>query len=225
MPEHSFEWSHFLISSPINSDWDFRSFDGGVLVGFWGFHFYANFPQNEPPLYSPDKYAINLSSGKVRRATERQWEQAERYVPMRDSTLRTIVPSERLIYRGKTFTRRGAKLPPSYEDAARASQDGAFLAVNGWDGIVGAEGSWDDPVLFGRDFSKGNYYVDVYDVNSATIAFSLTGHFSGVSSDPNGLFRASGWFSKRYYVFPLDRLQMNRFVVCDMNKINRHGNP
>jgi hypothetical protein len=161
-----------------------------------------------------------------------------------------VLASDRINYRGKEFTRRGDNMPyysgESVSEAQRvrrappnrsgtvsrrtpfcasSSEDGAFLAVNGWDGIVGAEGSFDDPVLFDRDSSKGNYCVDVSDVNSATIAFSLTGHFRGLSSDPNGLFMASGWFSKRYYVFPLNRLQMNRFEVCDVNKINRRGNP
>jgi hypothetical protein len=221
LPVNSYDWSYLLHGSPTQSDWDFRAFEGGVLVGLYVIPNYVTSMERGPRRYSAVKYAIDTATGKVRRVTEGEWADAKPYLPLRDSPLGSglvMRPTDRLTFHGRDFARRGAQWPLTSQDAARVSQDGAFLAVNGWDGYVSIGGdlaSWPG----NGDHSQGNYYSDVYDVGSGTIAFSITGHFSGARSDPQMLFMSSGWFSKRYYVFQLDHEQMNRFVVCDVAKI------
>ena len=89
-----------------------------------------------------------------------------------------------------------------------------YLAVNGWDGDVNAGGDLAD--IFNGGHIEGNYYVEIYDVGSATLALSLTGRFKGI--DPGDFFQLSAWISKRYYLLPLNTLNLNRFVLCDVQQ-------
>jgi hypothetical protein len=54
----------------LTSDLDFRSGDGGVLVGLIAL---PSYPNPGPRLYSPAKYRIDLATGRVRNATENEW--------------------------------------------------------------------------------------------------------------------------------------------------------
>jgi hypothetical protein len=56
----------------------------------------------------------------------------------------------------------------------------------------------------------------MYAAASATLALSLSGQFQGV--EPRDLFSRSAWGSSRYYVLPLDTVNMNRFVLCDVQQ-------
>ena len=94
------------------------------------------------------------------------------------------------------------------------SSDGGFLAVNGWDGEVNPGGDLAD--IFNSGHIEGNYYIDIYDFGSATVAPSLNGRFRGV--DPGDLFRVSAWISKCFYVLLLDTDNMNHFVLCDVQQ-------
>lgn len=120
-------------------------------------------------------------------------------------------PEKHLIYKGKEFVRRGTQWPLYSEDAARLSPEGGFLAVNSWDGEMKI---CPELALGCRDRIQGNYYVEIYDAASATLALSPSGQFQGV--EPLDLFSRSAWASNRYYVLPLDTANMNRFVLCDL---------
>lgn len=166
-------------------------------------------------MFSPDKYAINLDTRKVRQATEVEWDNADAYVGYRDSTMQAghnMEPSDRLIYKGREFRRAGAKWPMYSQDSARLSQDGSYLAVNSWDGDSLGGGD----MVSSHPLDDGNYYVSVYDTNSGGQVLALKGHFRDVV--PEDLFSRSVWISKRRYVFILDTERMRRFVFCDVDK-------
>lgn len=120
----------------------------------------------------------------------------------------------RLHLNGKEFVRGGAHWPDSPLEAARESSDETLLAVYGWDGVI----HMDKPISagFGSDLFDGNYYANLYDAKSGAALLALTGRFQGV--DPRELFVRSAWVGDRYYVLPLDKDYMSRFVLCDMHR-------
>jgi hypothetical protein len=168
-------------------------------------------------VFSPDKYAINLATGKVRKATEVEWDNADAYVSYRDSTMQAghvMTPNDQLIYKGREFRRAGAKWPMLSEYGARLSQDGSYLAVNSWDG----ESLGGGDMVSSHPLDDGNYYVNVYDTSSGVQVFALKGHFHDLV--PDDLFWRSVWISKRCYILILDTERMTRFVYCDVDKIS-----
>jgi len=214
LPSGSPAWRQMLLDAPISSDWDFRRSDGGILVRLFG---HLSDLTAGPRYYSPDLYAISLQSGRVTKAREREWADAQPYQVFRESPLSgglRMKRNDRLTYRGRDFARRGLDWPLLSDKVGRLAQNGRFLAVYGWDGHRGGYG---DLVQSGGKFD-GNYYVDVYDTDSGASVLSLQGHFHG-SSDFDDLFRESAWVSSSYYVFPLNCFFMNEFVLCDLARV------
>ena len=214
IPPPSHDWTYVLVTLPDLADWDFRQFDGGILVGLFA---RGKDSQPEPRYYSPDKYAVSLPRGKVQKAAESQWEGAEPYVIVRDAKLprgTALRPNSPLILDGDVYQPRGPKWPEGGTiDAARVSSDAGFRAVNSWDGEEVGGGDLSFP---GGERSDGNYYVDIYDNTTKRLALSLTGHFHNVTVD--NLFYRSAWISNRFYLFPLNE-KANRFVLCDMERL------
>ncbi len=208
-------WTHSDWLGGMRCDLDFRSFDGGVLVG-------ASC-RPEPKLeqvYSPSKYAVYFGTGRVRKATEDEWNHADPYLNFRVTANRlgyNFKPDQKLIYQGKEFAKTGAKWPFAF-GISHVSQDGSFLAVNSWDGIQASNG--DDSPILGREYLDGQYFVDVYNVASGRRILAIDGHFHGVG--PDEMFRNSAWISKRYFVLPLDWTnKLRNFVICDVERASR----
>ncbi len=195
----------------LNCDYDFRSLDGGLLVGLWCHRFDPN-----PRIYSPTKYAVLFGSGKVRNATDQEWDQADPYLNFRvtaNNPGRGLKPDQKLFYLGKDFPKTGSKWPLSME-ISRVSQDGSFLAVNSWDGIV--EGCDLNELCWGETI-RGRYFVDIYNVTSVQLVLHIGGEFHGI--DPDSMFRDSAWISKSYFVLPLDwENRFRQFIVCDVRR-------
>jgi hypothetical protein len=213
-PSPSYDWSHVLLALPNLSDWDFRQLDGGILVGLFT---HAESYKPEWRSYSPDKYAVSLPSGHVQKASNSVWDNAEPDALIRDAKLLTgaaLKPNAPLALGGDVYQKKGAKWPTAWPDSARVSQDGAFLALNSWDGEMWS--ATDIPGLGGGRID-GDYYVDIYDIRSKRLALSLTGHFHNVPVD--NLFGISAWISNRYYLFPLNE-EASHFVICDMKRIS-----
>jgi hypothetical protein len=208
------DWPALLKDAPLTSDLDFRSVDGGVLVGLIAL---PSYPNRGPRLYSPAKYRIDLATGRVGGATENEWAGAQPYSTLRDSVAQgsNMKPEDRLVYKGKEFVRRGSQWPLMSIDTARLSPDGSFLGVDSWDGEMRI--CPEIPAGLGcRDHLQGSYYVEIYDAGPATLALSLRGQFQGI--DPEDLFRRSAWASKDFYVLPLDAVKMSRFALCDVRR-------
>ena len=211
----STDWTYVLVALPALSDWDFRQFEDGVLIGLFA---RAKAFQPEPRYYSPDRYAVSLPSGKVQKEAESQWASAEPYAIVRDSKLPRgpeLSPKSPLILDGETYRPRGPKWPEGSGtlDAARVSLDGQFRALNSWDGEEGGGGDLSFP---GGGHNEGSYYVDIYDSTSRRLVLALRGHFQG--TPVSNLFHKSTWISSRFYLFPLNE-EANRFVLCDMERI------
>jgi len=211
----STDWTYVLVALPALSDWDFRQFEDGVLIGLFA---RAKAFQPEPRYYSPGRYAVSLPSGKVQKEAESQWASAEPYAIVRDSKLPRgpeLSPKSPLILDGETYRPRGPKWPEGSGtlDAARVSLDGQFRALNSWDGEEGGGGDLSFP---GGGHNEGSYYVDIYDSTSRRLVLALRGHFQG--TPVSNLFHKSTWISSRFYLFPLNE-EANRFVLCDMERI------
>ncbi len=207
-------WASLIRDAPLTSDLDFRVVDGGVLVGLIVL---PNYPKRGPRLYSPAKYRVDLSTGRVQSATDSEWSSAQPYATLRDSIAEgaNMKPEDRLVYKGKEFVRRGAQWPLMSKDASRLSPDGSFLATNSWDGETRICPELTSK-LGCRDRIQGSFYVEVYDTGTANILLSLHGQFQGL--DPEDLFLRSGWASKGFFVLPLDPASLNRFVLCDIRQ-------
>ena len=191
-------------------DYDFRSRDGGILVGA-----YCQPLRYGERIYSPSKYAVSFGSGRVRKATDTEWNLADPYVNFRVTANyagHEFAPHQKLIYQGKVFPRTGLTWPLA-DAISHVSHDGDFLAVNSWDGMMLSNG--DDNPLMARAYMDGTYYVDIYETDSAQRALAIQGHFHGI--DPYYMFYKSAWISKRYFVLPLDWQQkLRNFVICDV---------
>ena len=61
-------------------DFRFRSSNDGVLVGV-----FCQKASGEEQIYSPDKYAISVKNGTVRKASDSEWDQATSYPNFRIS--------------------------------------------------------------------------------------------------------------------------------------------
>jgi hypothetical protein len=196
---------------------DFRAEGtGALLVGLFVTPLGVN--KTLPPIYSPAKHRLDLSTGKVQQAQDGEWESSTALSPYRDSTVRAIdmKPEYKLIYNGKEFPKRGAQWPLRAESAARLSPDGNFLTINSWDGSMQACPSLPLTEFLCREQIEGLYYFDIYNTRSAAPVLLLSGKFHRLN--PDDLFERSTWISGRYYVLPLDSDKMARFVVCDLDQ-------
>jgi hypothetical protein len=217
LPPGGYDWSHYLIGAPSVADWDFRSLDGGVLIGL-SIHL-DQYPPPWPVLYSPDRYAADLTTGRVRKASETEWRGAEPWVSFRKSALRSglvMKEKDRLAYKGREYPHTGIKWPTVSEDASPVSKTENYLAVNSWDGEEGGGG--DLPSFGSGGRTRGHYFVDVYDTNSGSLLLSVKGHFHDFTALPNDLFRSSAWISTRYYMLPLNSEHLNKLLICDASK-------
>jgi hypothetical protein len=218
LPANSYDWRKLLSDAPGLSDLEFRTQDNGVLVGAIAFPMGS--PTPPPPVYSLDRYAIDLASAKVTKAGEEEWSHSDQYRLHRESTLQSVwsLPMDdrrTLAYEGKEFVKRGANWPFYTGDASRLSPNHRFLAINSYDGrrpgFTGIELEPGHP-------ARGRFYVDIYDTKSGASLLSFQGRFNG-ASDPDRFFRISAWISDRYYFIPTADVGLNRFVVCDVSRI------
>lgn len=142
MPAGDLPWG-----DPMECDYDFRSSTEGALV----VSAYCRPGRFDKPVYSPNKYVVSFGSGRIRRATEDEWNHADPYLAFRVSSLKTnrrIENYEPLVYQGKQFPKGGLTWPLDRQSSSRLSQDGSFLAVNSWDGTVSRNG-YDLPFFCG----------------------------------------------------------------------------
>ncbi len=190
-------------------DLDFAALDGGVLVTAWC---YPTVPK-QGRFYSLSKYAVDLPSGRVRKARGDEWDHADPYLIFRDpATSRRLENYDVLVYQGKKFPKSGLTWPealPSHYSLL--SPDGSSLAVQSWDGWFSCGG--DD--IWGSCRGDGYYYVDIYNIASGRRLLALKGEVHG-SEAPYEPYRVSSWISNRYYVLPLDPKDLRRFVICDV---------
>jgi len=201
-------------------EYDFRSSEDGFLVGL---HCRPEFKDNQ--LYSPSKYAVSFGSGRVRKATDSEWNLAGPYLAFRLSTQEhwPIENYKPLVYRGRVFRKSGLTWPGESDIrlCSRLSPEGDFLAVNSWDGTIQFGGGLFDLSI--HQYVDGFYYVDIYNSDSARRVLLIQGHFHDV--DPTDMFRKSAWISKRYFVLPLDfENKMRNFVICDVAHAAESGN-
>ncbi len=160
-----------------------------------------------------EKYAIDSRlRGGVRRLSESEWDSASPLWPSGSrSDLRP--QADGLAFLGHLFPKSGRKWGPG--DNASVNQGSTRIVVYSWGGVIDycTNGpfncyKWDDHV-------HGNYWIDLFDVQSATRLIRIQGKFRG--REPGDVESPSVWPNSRYFVVPVEPKGMRRLLVCDVD--------
>ncbi|HLX43174.1 MAG TPA: hypothetical protein VKR43_07055 [Bryobacteraceae bacterium] len=181
-------------------------------------------------LLSPQKYAVDLNrTSRYHRITEEAWQAAKPLLRSTDGFFpRTDEPGVR--YRGPVLERSG----PSWSGKGFNAPLPTFLnnsknriAVNSWDGINDV-GSILDPTWSGRNHIKGDFWVDIYETESARPLVRIKGSFK--NAEPYHFQNEAAWYGDRYYVLPVGgtlgngEFGLQRLLICDADAAARKDN-
>jgi len=175
-------------------------------------------------LFSTDRYAFRTTGRPhVRKATEREWEQAGPLLPFHfpASERYEDVPDQfRLNYKGKAFAKTGqhwlGSMGGGTTQASRLSADARFLAVKSWSGVDLSGpplGEW-----WGGSDKHGQYFVDLYETDTGLKRIAVKGDFHGTG--PSSFVIDSCWLGKSFFVLPLNT-KMTKLLFCDVRKLNQ----
>jgi hypothetical protein len=175
-------------------------------------------------LYSSDHYALYPGHrSRVRPASQKEWEQAEPLLMFRfqaGNELAGEVPDNfTLKYKGKTFEKSGQHwlgfMGGGTDYASRLSADDRFVAVNSWSGVALSGAPLGE---FGGSNYHGDYFVDIYSLETFNRVIVIKGTFGGLS--PSEFVPRSFWLGKRYFVLPL-KTDMTKLMFCDVTALER----
>lgn len=180
---------------------------------------------------TPEKYAVDLSRPKsFRRLSETEWQSG---MELKWSDQRGVDPSSpgsrgvqylRSPVLEKSGPKRAGLGRPGLPLKARFSVNMTRAAVNSWDGFDLVN----NPLEFSwhRNKVEGDYWVDIYEVASATPLVRFNGAFK--KSQPYQFQGHASWYADRYYVMPMGkflepgwRVGMERLLVCDADAAAR----
>jgi hypothetical protein len=204
-----------------SSRFEFRSLEGTESEALVSVYFQE---RGTSKLFSTDRYAFRISGRPhVRRATEREWEQAGPLLPFHfpASERYEDVPDQfKLNYKDKPFAKTGqhwlGSMGGGTSEASRLSADARFLAVNSWSGVdlPGPPlGEW-----WPGSNMHGQYFVDVYETDHGLKRIAIKGEFHGTG--PSDFAIRSFWLSKSFFVLPLNT-KMTKLLFCDVRKLNQ----
>lgn len=209
--------------------YDFRTSDGSqIYVGL------SCMLENGSWKGSPEKYAfIPLTSRSAKRINETEWESGSLLRPIEAGWEQARRPEIGYVeFRGKRFPKTGSKWPGQ---RYLLSPDQRRIAILSWDGIVERGGS---NILFGfisldQQYSQrimfswfthihGKYWIDIYDVASATRSIQIQGEFHGVEPDN---FQGRSLWVNEYFILPLDSHGMRRLLACEVVRLQSAKDP
>jgi hypothetical protein len=217
LQEHISDWP--ASSAYSEAELAFATSRSGVLVGLAAHllvpQYYSGPGKPENPLFYPDSFAVDLEQGTLRRVSPAAWESA---------SAAHLLGYPWSLRDDSKLTEQAKKFPATGHTGyapARASTDLHYIAINSWQGTLGGGGPmWDWRVWpWPEKKAHGSLYVDVYDLKSGTLQFSLTGNFRGFVY-PDAIFQYSTWLDDRYYVLPVDNFLKNKFVLCDVTRVS-----
>jgi hypothetical protein len=169
-----------------------------------------------PRNYSPNKYWVDLRSGRVRAATQAEWDSGvlvrqsfRGRGPYWEPGPANGVPSgDAILFQGKLFRKSGPQWSPSAEHA-RVSPDGNWIAVQSWEGKDYANGD-----IVAPRGGHGKFFIDLYQVSSAQRFVSIAGeeHDTLRADEPLiGTF----WLQSRYFIVQLGS-HLEKMLVCEV---------
>lgn len=188
-------------------EYSFRSPDGSVI--FLGLICNAVYYGR-----SREKYALDPSyPGGARSLSESEWEAATPVWPSQYGP-DARPPSGAIEYLGHMFPKTGPNWP-TIPPQSSLSQ-GTRIAVYSWDGVIKTCSAGPFNCWIWDDHYRGDYWIDLFDVPSATKLIQIRGEFDGV--DATRMLQAkSAWPNSRYFVVPLDPKGMRRLLACDVD--------
>jgi len=209
-----------------NPEFSFRILSGRLIAGIEKTlispELFTESAKPESPIVRPEKYAIDLDRGTVRKANDEEWQQA-RPVPVTRRIIGLNHLDKRLIGDKQVGVKRKKKKAREFQAPGMAiSGTSQFITLDSWDGeLESGVGSAFDPSFSIRKPkpAQANMYAEVYDLKSAALIFMLRAHLVNGASYLEG-FRLSGWLGDRYYILPLDPFRLNQFVLCDMERVS-----
>ena len=173
---------------------------------------------NPPRNYSPNKSWVDLRSGRVRDATQPEWDSG---VLIRQSfrargpyfepePANGVASGDAVLLQGKLFRKSGPQWPLSAE-YARVSPDGNWIAVQSWDGKNYANGNIP---LLGPHGGSGEFFIDLYGVSSGRRFASIAGeeHDTLEADEPLG---PTFWLESRYFILKLGS-HLEKMLVCEV---------
>ncbi len=160
--------------------------------------------------YSPDKFWINLRSGKVRSATQTEWESGQLVPQSSHIKGRSYEPKteEGVLLEGKLFRKSGPQWPIPGEHA-RVSPDEKWLAVQSWEGQDYRNGD-----IFAPRGKPGKFFIDLYEVSSDRRLVAVEGEHRG-SLRADVPLTVTFWLESRYFIVPLGS-HLERMLVCEV---------
>jgi hypothetical protein len=180
-------------------------------------------------LLSPQKYAVDLNRTRYHRITEEAW-QAAKPLSWSVSGLSPQPEEPGVHYRGPLLERSG----PSWSGKGwntplrtLLNNSGDRAAVNSWDGVNDV-GTILDPTWNGRNHIKGQFWVDIYETDSAKPLVRIKGSFNG--AEPFHFQSQAAWYGDRYYVLPVGgtlgngEFGLQRLLICDADAAARKDN-
>ncbi len=181
-----------------------------------------------------EKYAVDLSQpNRVRRIDEKTWLSGTLiFNILNKHTLPSSPQAPGIIERGRVLARSGPKWSGVGAGPvdARFNEDMTKIAVNSWDGFDIEYNPLDPTVLFQSDKVRGNFWIDIYDIDSGERLLQIMGSFKKVG--PRGFQWLSSWHGTRYFVVPVgggylgEMSDWRRLLVCDADaaaRINSGG--
>jgi hypothetical protein len=173
---------------------------------------------SNPRDYSPNKFWMNLRTGRVRTAAQAEWDsgvlvrqsfrgRGPYWEPEPENGVRS---GDAVLLRGKLFRKSGSQWPLSAEHA-RVSPDGNWIAVQSWEGKNYANGNIP---LLGPHGGSGKFFVDLYGVSSGRRFASIDGeeHDTLEADEPLGL---TFWLESHNFILKLGS-HLERMLVCEV---------
>jgi hypothetical protein len=158
-----------------------------------------------------EKYALDPHSASgARLISESDWEAA---TPLWPTTSGQMYPrANALPFRGHLFPKSGPKWPVYSQGAT--TEDSRGIAVYSWDGVIDECTAGPFNCWIWDDHFHGDYWIDLFDVPSASRLVQIRGKFRGVDLTR---FQGRGvWPNSRFFVLPIDPNGMRHLLACDL---------
>jgi hypothetical protein len=187
----------FRKTAAITQEYLVAAVDGGFL--------------RPPRDYSPNKFWVNLRSGKVRRATEAEWDSGV-VVPQSRQPKSVFLPpktEEGVLFQDRLFQKSGPQWPLITFEYARISPDEKWIAVQSWEGQDYGNGD-----IIAPQGGHGKFFVDLYEVLSGRKFVAIAGLERATleADEPLGL---TFWLESRYFILQLGS-HLERMLACQV---------
>jgi hypothetical protein len=196
-----------------------KAYMGRYLYG-WLYEFRRTTPASHEYLaaardgfrgYSPNKFSVNLGTGRVRDATQAEWDSGA-VVPQITQPKGVFLPpktDEGVLFRDRLFQKSGPQWPLITFEYARISPNEDWIAVQSWEGRDYANGD-----IIAPRGGHGKFFIDLYDVSSGRKTVAIAGKERD-TLEADGPLGLTFWLESRYFIVQLGS-HLERMLVCEV---------